>query len=525
MGIRTIIPGPPGTGKTHRLVNHYLEKEINEFKTEPEKIIYIAFGNAGVDEADKRIKHSLLYVSTMHRLGTRECKIITNKQLLTGKNWRRFKNYPNHEQWQNMSFETKVDSTGAPIYEDIHMRIITYAKAKKISIQEAAIQLDKHVTTDLFLTEQLAQDLKTFKKETKMVEFSDMISLFIGQDKMKDPSSQISDIEAVFLDEAQDLSPAQWDMFFYIEKHCKRSYIAGDDDQTIYTFQGADPKIFMELGTKNLPEGWKAIKDEQVKSRRVPRKIYAKALEVLSQISKRLPKNWEPRDAEGEVIENYYLEDIDFTEGNWMLLAQTNDLLSEIGKHFYDLGLRFSGKVNKKLPNKILEGYRVWTNLNNGGTVPSEDAKIVYEEFLNYHAKHVSWGYSSGNSLDKVETVNLKDLQKNHGLLVTGSWEQLHIADETKDYIKLLLNKGDTLLKDSRIKLLTLHGSKGKECDNVVLCLDYGTETQIKPYLEACRDPDSQHRLIFVGITRAKQRLYILPPLYDQYYTIGHPVT
>ena len=80
MGIRTIIPGPPGTGKTHRLVNHYLEKEINEFKTDPEKIIYIAFGNAGVDEADKRIKHSLLYVSTMHRLGTRECKIITKKQ-------------------------------------------------------------------------------------------------------------------------------------------------------------------------------------------------------------------------------------------------------------------------------------------------------------------------------------------------------------------------------------------------------------------------------------------------------------
>ena len=31
MGIRTVIPGPPGTGKTFRLVNHYLEKEINEY--------------------------------------------------------------------------------------------------------------------------------------------------------------------------------------------------------------------------------------------------------------------------------------------------------------------------------------------------------------------------------------------------------------------------------------------------------------------------------------------------------------
>ena len=44
--------------------------------------------------------------------------------------------------------------------------------------------------------------------------------LFEQKDKMNDPASLISEIEAVFLDEAQDLSPAQWDMFFYIEKHC-----------------------------------------------------------------------------------------------------------------------------------------------------------------------------------------------------------------------------------------------------------------------------------------------------------------
>ena len=517
MAIRTIIPGPPGTGKTYRLVNHYLEKEINELKTEPKKIIYIAFGKAGVEEAEERIKHPLLYINTMHAVGTRECKINTKKQLLNGKQkWKMFRNYPGHEPYQHMSFETTVDASGNPLYENDHMRIIAYARAKKISIQEAALQLDKHVTTDLFFTEQLQCDLETFKKETKMVEFSDMIKLFIKKDKMNDPASQISEIEAVFLDEAQDLSPAQWDMFFYIEKHCKRSYIAGDDDQTIYTFQGADPNIFINLKGKF---------DNQIKSHRVPKKIYAKALEVLSRISNRLPKDWDPRDAEGEVIENYYLEDIDFTEGNWMVLAQTNALLAEIGEHFYGLGLRFSGKANKFLPNKILEGYQVWTRLNKGAIVSKDEAKIVYEGLISYHDKHVTHGYASGKTLDKIEKVNLEDLKKDHGLLVTGDWEQLHIDEDTKNYMKRLLKNGDTLMKDSRIKLSTMHSSKGKECDNVVLFLDYGTAMQIKPYREACKDPDSQHRLVFVGITRAKQRLYIMAPLYDNYYTIGNPIT
>ena len=77
--LRTIIPGPPGTGKTHRLM-YYLEHELKQ--TDPSKIAYIAFSNAAADEAYERIKHPLLYISTLHHLGTRECNIDTTTQLL-----------------------------------------------------------------------------------------------------------------------------------------------------------------------------------------------------------------------------------------------------------------------------------------------------------------------------------------------------------------------------------------------------------------------------------------------------------
>jgi len=519
MGIRTIIPGPPGTGKTHRLINHYLKKEIDECKVDPQKIIYITYSNAGVDEAAKRIKHDLLYISTMHSLGTRELfgKGKTSKLLLKGKKkWQIFKDYPNHQAYQSMSFETTVDAAGNPRYEDPNMRIIQYARSKKINLEEAILQLSLEHTVEIDFTYQLEQDLKTFKQHTGMIEFHDMIELFVKRNKMDNPNSPISEIEIVFLDEAQDLSPSQWDMFFYIEKCCKKSYIAGDDDQTIYTFQGADPDILINL---------KGNFDKQIKSYRVPKKIHTKALEVLPQIENRLDKPWEPRDAEGELFEHYYLDNIDFTKGDWMILAQTNKLLEEIGGHFYGLGLRFWGKTNTLLPNNILESYRTWTLLQKGDSVKEEDAKKMYDTFINYHAGHVEYGFASGKTLEGVEYVSLNELKKSHGLLATGSWEQFKIDEKTKNYIKTLLKKGDDLMSDTKIELSTIHGSKGRECENVVLFTDYGTENQWLSYQEAQRNPDAQHRLIFVGITRAKQRLYIMAPLTDKYYTIGEQIT
>jgi len=517
MGIeRTIIHGPPGTGKTFRLVNHYLEHEINILKTNPQKIIYITFSNAAATEArDDKINHNLLYISTMHSLGTRECKMDTKKNLLkNNKRWRVFKNYPNHEAYQNMSFVTTVDPSGNPIYENDHMKIIQYARSKRIDLQESAIQLGKHESVDIDFTIQLEQDLKTFKADTKMIEFSDMIELFIKKKKMENPDSPISEIESVFLDEAQDLNPLQWEMFFYIEKHCKRSYIAGDDDQTIYGFQGAEPNIFVNLQGKF---------DPQEDSHRVPRKVHKKALEVISQITKenRVNKKWNAREAEGEVLENMYLDEIDFSEGKWMILAQTNKLLEEIGEFFYGLGIRFTGKVNSALPNEVLQAYQTWVKLNNGIRVSNEDAKAVYEQFLKSTAGHVKHGFSSGKTLDHVENVNLQELKDNHGLLVTGSWEQFTIEEDIKNYMKTLLEKKDDLMKDTRIELSTMHGSKGRECENVLVFPDYGTENQFKPYLEAINNPDAQHRLVYVAVTRAKNKLYLMAPLHDEFYTIG----
>ena len=99
MAKRIIIPGPPGTGKTYRLLNHYMKKEISENKTDPKKMIYITFSKAAAREAEERITElfpdtKLKYISTMHAMGAQETKINTKDKLLKGvSQWNQFKLY------------------------------------------------------------------------------------------------------------------------------------------------------------------------------------------------------------------------------------------------------------------------------------------------------------------------------------------------------------------------------------------------------------------------------------------------
>ena len=509
--IRKKIMGPPGTGKTHRLVHHYLNEEINNLHTDPQKIAYVTFTKAAALDGSKKVQDvfpgvELLYISTLHAMGTRELD-ISRKQILTGTKWIQFKNvYP---VYSDINFDSYVNEHGVTINQDRNLQVINYSRAKLITLERACIDLNYHEgAVDIFRVQQLERDIEYYKGQKNMYEFSDMIKLFVDEEKHLA-------LDAIFLDEAQDLNPSQWKMFFYIEALCKRSYIAGDDDQTIFKFQGAESNIFIDL------EG---ERDDQEQSYRVPKAVHEQALKILPHITKRVDKQWYAKKEEGEFIENCFLEEINFNVGEWMILATTNKLLKDFAEHFYRTGLRIFGKGNTILPQTTLDAYRTWIKLNQGELVKIDDVKKIWE-YLNYNKGHVKYGYSSGKTLKSDELISLDVLKKDHGLLIEGDWEQLNFDDDIKKYIKSILKSGDDLSTDPRIELSTIHGAKGRERENIVLCMDYGTETQSATLSQkAAEDPDTEHRIFFVGVTRAMQRLYILAPLTANYYKIGEQI-
>jgi len=501
--MRIIIPGPPGTGKTHTLIHKHLKHELFDLKTDPKKIAYISFSNAAAKEAQKRISDAypqfeFEYISTMHAMGKRELGIDTNTQLLQGKNWNAFKNFS--KVCDDLYFENYESESGYREYKNPYMKAIEYSRAKQINLMDAVYELELDTRIDDDLLYQIEQDLTDYKDHYTMFEFSDMLTKFV--EKKLCPS-----LDAVFLDEAQDLNPLQWKMFYYIEQQCKRSYIAGDDDQAIYTFQGADPSEFINLKGKI---------DAQVESRRVPRAIHKVAVSVLMNMEERMQKEWNPRDAEGEVIDHLDITDIDFSTGEWMILTRTNDQMKPIVEHLHTIGYRFDCKFNDLLPSELLEAINVWERLNKGARVSGDEAAILYEHLTKAEVKHKF----KGQSFDAIDSVDIDELRMNHGLNVSGDWTVLKMDEAQKQYIKDLVASGEDLSKPARIKVSTIHSVKGEECENVILFTDL--EKIIYDSAQVNKDPE--HRLFFVGITRAKNKLYIMNQDSEYQYYIGEDI-
>jgi len=113
--------------------------------------------------------------------------------------------------------------------------------------------------------------------------------------------------------------------------------------------------------------------------------------------------------------------------------------------------------------------------------------------------------------LDRAEEQDLftlETLRKHFGLRVLDvPWDLAldRVQDEDRAYAAALLNRGVDIFKKPKIRLSTIHGAKGGEADNVLLFLDLSG----KAITEMERNPDDAYRVLYVGVTRAKENLIL----------------
>ena len=483
--MKTIVLGPPGTGKTHTLLNKVQDYLKN---VDPDKIGYFAFTKKAANEAKARAmdkfnytEDDLPYFRTLHSLAFRKLGINKDQVMQKrhyedlGRKLNLFIDYNEHDQEETGLFTTKSD----------YLRLIHLAQLRNISLEQQ-LKLGEHNTeVDYDTLVHLKNELIRYKKEYALVDYNDMILKFINSD-----SSPKFDV--VFIDEAQDLSLMQWNMAKTIWNKTQDSFIAGDDDQAIFRWAGADVDSFITQSGKLL---------NLTQSRRIPRAVHDFALSIIKRVSKRRYKEWAPRDHEGSLKFHDDIKDINMSSGNWLVLTRTRHMLEDIEEEMRERGWYFENRFKKMPEKEAAEAAAEWESARKGQPLNYKQIERIYSYMSPAHADK---NFLKG--MAKESFYNLADT----GIKTDAVWYEAfdNLDFRRKSYIRSMRRNGENLNDKPRIKLSTIHSVKGGEEDNVVLLTDLTTNTN-RSYL---KQPDDETRLFYVGATRTKENLHIIRP-------------
>ena len=494
-----IILGPPGTGKTTKLLE--ICKQKKEEGISWDKIGFFSFSQKAAYEAKDRAREKfqasredLVHFRTLHSFAYRNLAIDDNN-LFKKKNWKELSSL--------VGWDLNFDESDESIYTNTNhkfVNLINLARLKNTDLlQEWRRCEDRSMSWDRL---QYLDDIITgFKDENNLYDYTDMIVRYT-----LDPI--INNFDVLFIDEAQDMPTIQYEMIDKLIKHSKETFIAGDDDQAIFRWMGADVDRFIDL------KGSVQVLD---KSYRCPERIFRLANTIISKVSNRRQKTWSPKSEQGKVKRVTHLRHIDLSEGNWLLLGRTKKIRNEmIEGHLKSLGMWYGRGEHRPISRTVLNAIYAWNRLHDNQTISYGDVQYIYNQIV---AKgRLKRGAKTFSDEDKDKIYTLDILKKDHGLLVDGQWYEVmnKISEYDVAYIRRLLDLGEDLQKEPRIKTSTIHQAKGGECDNVVVLTDIGKIV----YKSYTKNPDDEHRVFYVAVTRAKENLYIVDPQTTNFYSM-----
>ena len=384
---------------------------------------------------------------------------------------------------------------------------IDWARSRNISADRyaSAIQSSgRRSSAPVADVAKVMSDVQMLKRKRGVIDLDDLLSLTI--EAMRDDNNFANivhwKIRHLFVDEAQDLNPLQLAVLDQWRIGRDDLTLVGDPSQSIYGFNGADPSVLTAL-EQRFP-GIEVIR-LTANYRCTPQVVQA-GLRALSHLPTDLPQLFSTR-PDGSPVQIYGFDD-EKAEANG--IAQIVESWRTPISRWRDFAILTRTNAQLAPLRDALTAHNIPTRIV--GSVAADPVQRATREVgdLPSSIRIATWSRDARAPLAEDSTETEEDLVARR-----------RVADAIDEFLAEGGGDGRTFLawvrtnrpfEDERyqdsVELLTFHGAKGREWDNVVLA---GCEQGLIPHSSAKTPAETAEeiRLAYVAMTRAADRLAI----------------
>jgi DNA helicase-2/ATP-dependent DNA helicase PcrA len=428
------IFGPPGTGKTHRLLD-ILESELAD-GVPPERIAFLTFTREARRVAKDRIRgrfpnysdEDFRFIRTLHGIAFNEFGLKRNDLIVGASDLKEFAQATGIEVEFGRALDPDEDEVGnymASLKQEngFFLELDALQRTLMGSLADAKARRRGRYYRPR-QRQKVTSNYQAWKQRIEKLDFTDLLEMALVEEL-------VLPVDVVFIDEAQDLSPLQWEVALQYARGAKRVYVAGDDDQAVYYWAGADVDRFI-----HLPADETVILD---KSWRTPQAIHDRANRIAGRIRNRQAKDWKPRDAQGAIRKVVHPKQIDFDalEGSVLVLFRTRYQATATFARLKEAGVPF--EIHDRPFREMWNDgplVQAWETLRAGGGIFLQTAATMVHHCLSVSKGQIERGGRAAivrdakKEREEEETVipamvTMADLRERYGVKADGPWDQV----------------------------------------------------------------------------------------------------
>ena len=534
------LHGPPGCGKTTALAQVWIPRAVELYGADGVAVCSLTKA-AAIEIAARGLPVEPDLVGTLHALAFRA---LGHPPLTVGK----------LNRWNDIALpqhRLSVNSARASALDDPRGDLNLGVDGGNSLC--AAVELLRHCRTDEAEWPAAEAEWYTawcaWKREAGLLDFTDLIEQAVEFTDAPKGSPQ-----ALIVDEAQDLSRLEHRLIAHWSLGCEMLVLAGDGDQSIYSWRGADAQAFANRDDV-APENQR----ELTQSYRVPATVVAYAQQWIAQHEgPRHAVDYQPRTddtgtpVQGELVflpqatlrggASLTVDRIEETIAggeNAMVLATCGYMLNHVlaetkrrGVPLFNPFRKTNGAWNPMRGgvDRLLaflesnDGTWTWQQLSQWLDPLAAD-RAVFIHGAKATIKRRSATTEQGATADSVELRSVFTQEGIEGCRAALAAEDPRVAVEwymrlvrgsmrsKLAYAEAIVRRGgvDALRQEPKVVVGTIHSVKGAAADTVLLAPDI-SQAGMTDWQKGGTAADETVRLFYVGMTRARNSLVLLGP-------------